>query len=295
MKETKKDYVLPITTYLNQKIVFDLLAVIEDGFAQVTNLNISTTNSNMTKGNIDGETGFDLYGIKTKIKAAFGKEKSSKDEKVSSEERVHTPTSLFSKLVSFLDEKELIIDILSKNDLDQLKTSSFVRFKSKLEMNPLVSILDSIEQIGILAVSFQENKKSSKKQNDQDIINQVKKMKQSLTDNQMIDLICNINTQENLKAVVPIYLDYLVHNNMNEIIDGYYTVVGKVVKVVKDSNDNINLFRNTGFKLFKQKTLENLFSNMKNGVDGQFELELPDIQSKISAPSLLVIPIAVFS
>lgn len=55
MKKTEKDYVLPVTTYLNQKIVFDLLAVIEDGLSQVTNLNISNTSGSTTTGNADGK------------------------------------------------------------------------------------------------------------------------------------------------------------------------------------------------------------------------------------------------
>jgi hypothetical protein len=58
MQDNVKELVLPITTYLNQKIVFDLLAVIEDGFARVTNLNISTTKGTTTKGSVDGEGGF---------------------------------------------------------------------------------------------------------------------------------------------------------------------------------------------------------------------------------------------
>ena len=67
--------VFPVTTYLNQNVVFDLLAVIEDGLSQVTNLNVSNTDGKTTNGNIDGEAGFGLYGIKTKIKAAMGIEK----------------------------------------------------------------------------------------------------------------------------------------------------------------------------------------------------------------------------
>jgi hypothetical protein len=58
MKETEREFVLLITTYLNQKIVNDLLAVIEYGFAQVTNLNISTTEGSTITGIVDGEGGF---------------------------------------------------------------------------------------------------------------------------------------------------------------------------------------------------------------------------------------------
>ncbi|WP_066195557.1 DUF6414 family protein [Gracilibacillus timonensis] len=293
MKEPEKGYVLPITTYLNQKIVFDLLAVIEDGFAQVTNLNISTTKGTTTTGSTEGEVGFGLYGVKTKIKAAFGKEKNSKDEKSANEERVHTPTSLFSKLVTYLDENDLIKDISSEEHLEELETGSFVRFKSKLEKNPLVSMLDSFEQIGVIAMSFQGNAKGGKKNNDQEILKQIKVMRKGLVENGIIDLICTINDTEKLKAVIPVYLDYFAHNNMNEIIDGNYSVIGKVVKVVKDSDDDINLFRNTGFKLFKQRTLEDLFLSMNKNIDEQ--LDFPEIRTKISSPSILVIPMAIYS
>lgn len=293
MQDNVKELVLPITTYLNQKIVFDLLAVIEDGFARVTNLNISTTKGTTTKGSVDGEGGFGLYGVKTKIKAAFGMEKNNTDEQSSTEERVHTPTSLFSKLVSFLENNELITDVSRKEDLNHLETGSFVRFDSKLEKNPLVTILDSMEQIGVLAIDFQNKKKGTKKNHDQDVLKQIRSIKNSLTKNENIDLICSINSEENLKAVIPVYLDYFERSNMNEIIDGNYTVIGKVVKVVKDSNDKINLFRNTGFKLFKQETLDDLFLSMNKNIDNQ--LDFPEIQSKISAPSMLVIPIAIYS
>lgn len=80
---------------------------------------------------------------------------------------------------------------------------------------------------------------------------------------------------------------------MNEIIDGNYTVVGKMVKVVLNENDSINLFRNTGFKLLKQDFLEQFFSSFNNQADEQ--LHLPEITTRINKPALLVIPIAIFS
>jgi hypothetical protein len=293
MDEIKNSYIFPVTTYLNQNIVFDLLAVIEDGFAQVTNLNVSNTKGKSVNSNTEGEAGFGLYGIKTKIKAAIGMERSTTEEKSSNEERVHTPTSLFAKLISYLDENQLIYDIPDRASLNELSVGSFVRFNSRLEKNPLISLFESIEQIIVIAMSFQTIKKGNKKNNEQDILKQVKGMKNSLTENQIMDLICTINEEENLKAVLPVYLNFFVHNNMNEIIDGNYTILGKVVKVVNEEEQNINLFRNTAFKLFKQTALDDLFQSMNAGLDEQ--LEIPNIVSRISCPSLLVIPIAIYS
>ena len=108
-----------------------------------------------------------------------------------------------------------------------------------------------------------------------------------------MDLICTINEEESLKAVLPVYLNYFIHKNTNEIIDGNYTVFGKVVKVVTNDQDEINLFRNTAFKLFQQQALDSLLQSMNTGLDEQ--LDFPNIVSRISKPAILVIPIAIYS
>ena len=293
MNKAPNGRVFPVTTYLNQNVVFDLLAVIEDGFSQVTNLNVSNTDGKTTNSSLNGEAGFGLYGIKTKIKAAMGIEKNSSEEKSSSEEKIHTPTSLFAKLLSYLEENQLIHDSEEKVDLDNLMPGSFVRFNSKLEKNPLISLLESMEQIMALAMTFQPTQKSNKKDGNQEILKQVKSMRNSLVENNNMDLICTINEMETLKAVLPVYLNYFIHKNTNEIIDGNYTVFGKVVKVVSTDQDEINLFRNTAFKLFPQQVLDNLFQSMNTESNGQFEF--PNIASKITTPAILVIPIAIYS
>lgn len=288
-----KKSVFPLTTYLNQNVVFDLLAVIEDGFSQVTNMNISNVEGKNTNSNVEGEAGFGMYGIKTKIKAAMGIEKSTTEEKTSNEERVHTSTSLFAKLFSYLEENDLITEVNNSSDLENLSHGSFVRFESKLERNPLISLLESFEQIMVLAMGFQSPQKGGKKNNEQEILKQIKSMKNSLIENGSFDLICSINEEASLKAVLPVYLNYFIHKNTNEIIDGNYTVFGKVVKVVTTDADNINLFRNTAFKLFQQEALDAILNSMNTGIDNQ--LEIPNIISRISSPAILVIPIAIYS
>lgn len=57
--------------------------------------------------------------------------------------------------------------------------------------------------------------------------------------------------------------------------------------------DEINLFRNTAFKLFPQQVLDNLFQSMNTESNGQFEF--PNIASRSTTPAILVIPIAIYS
>ncbi|KYD24777.1 hypothetical protein DER53_11470 [Parageobacillus toebii NBRC 107807] len=294
MSETKE--ILPITIYLNQKIVFDLLAVIDDGFSQVTKLNIS--NQEGKKNGVDGSAeigisnAFGLFGVKSKINAR--KEKTQTESTSKSEEKVHTPTSLFVKLLSYLEEKNLVKDINDKNDLINLKPGEFVRFNSTLEQNPLVSLLESLEQMAVMAIRLENKKKNKAQSEDQNILKLIKGVRESLTQHDMIDLISTIkNSHETIKAVLPVYINFFFNRSMNEIIDGNYTVVGKVAKVVLDQNDNINLFRNTGFKLLKQHTLEKMFTSFNDQADEQ--LELPEIITRINEPALLVIPIAIYS
>lgn len=288
-----KKSVFPVTTYLNQNVVFDLLAVIEDGFSQVTNLNVSNTEGKNTTNRVDGEAGFGMYGVKTKIKAAMGLEKSTMEEKNSNEEKVHTPTSLFAKLLSYLDENDYIMDIDKKDNLANLEHGSFVRFQSKLERNPLISLLKSFEQMMVIAMTLQPVPKNGKKDSNSEILRQIKSMRASLMENNNFDLICSINELDDLKAVLPVYLNFFIHKNTNEIIDGNYTVFGKVVKVVTSESDDINLFRNTAFKLFQQQALDTLLHSMNSGIDDQ--LNIPNIISRITSPSILVIPIAIYS
>jgi len=286
---------LPITSYLNQKIVFDLLAVIEDGFSQVRKLETTQDEAKTTNVSGQGEIGlsnvFSLLGVN--LKAATGREKSQSDSAKTSEERIHTPTSLFAKLLSYLDENELIKYIDDTTEIEEIDTGSFVCFKGTLQQNPIVSLLNSIEQFGVMATRLDSQKGKQKSEN-QDILKQIKAMKDSLVQDEMLDLICSLATSNDLKAVLPVYLNYFFNRNMSDLIDGEYTVVGKVIRIVSaDTEETINLLRNTSFNLFKQHAIEGLFEQMSRGQSEQFNM--PDIATHIAGPSMLVIPIAIYS
>ncbi|WCN36478.1 DUF6414 family protein [Aneurinibacillus uraniidurans] len=292
----RSDY--PITIYLNQKIVFDLLAVIQDGFSEVRKLETGHNTENKLTADISGEIGasniFSLLGVK--LRSALTSNRISADKEVVTEERIHTPTSLFAKLQSFLDEKNVIRSVNSYYELSKLNTGDFVSFKATLKQNPLINLLDSFEQLGVMAIRFEEGgSKQKKKSEDQTILKQIKTMKESLLgQGEMMDLVCLISDESHIQAVIPVYMDYFFNRNMNELIDGQYTVFGKVVSIIpKNSDEAINLLRNTSFKLFNQNTLEQMFSQMESGIPEEFDI--PTISTRVEGPAMLIIPIAIYA
>ena len=101
---------LPIALYLNQRITFDLLASFEGGFAQITTVQESSSHSE--KSGLAGGAGlgvsnpFALLSFSMGAKGHRGKTRQSSG--TTTEERVHTPTSLFARLRKELFERKLV-------------------------------------------------------------------------------------------------------------------------------------------------------------------------------------------
>ena len=103
------------------------------------------------------------------------------------------------------------------------------------------------------------------------------------------DIICEAS---GLKMVLPTDEKYFLNNNMSEITDGNYKILGKVVQIYKDSGE-ISLLRNTVFsklQLDKMKEFQDVFNDpaladfIGNG----------GITTTIEAPVIMIIPIAIY-
>ena len=99
---------LEIPLYLNQKIVFDLLASINDGFTQVTKLKTTSATEGNLGGTIEADLGnkniFALLGVKLKGKADVGHNREDNKE----QEEIHTPSSLFNNLKDRLFKEKMV-------------------------------------------------------------------------------------------------------------------------------------------------------------------------------------------
>jgi len=300
--EDNKKLIIPI--YLNQKIVFDMLAILEDGFSNIRSVSKTTSSEGGVEGNIGGEIGFSNIFALLPIKLSGsikGEKKGSRDETVN-EERTHTPTSLFAKLLEILEYKKYIKKLNSFNDLKNIGTGDFVELKGILEKNPLISTLESFSRMMELAVIFESGKSSQQgkgggnKYQAKTVVNQIEGMTNSLKTGGMIDVLCVVNNNdEEFCAVLQTYIDFYNNRNMNEIIDGEYTILGKVVKIVNDTNDSINLLRNTSLSMAKENLMNQMIEKLNSPNIEESGLEIPDIRTRIKEKGILIIPIAIYT
>lgn len=225
--------VLPITIYLNQRAVFDLLAIIEDGFSEMRSVESARTSAD--KAEINGGIGVSNVFSLLSVKLGLGQSKETADQRTEREDRVHTPTSLFAKLHSYLVETGQVKEISSIDLMNAKGVGSFVSFQATLQRNPIISMIDSILQFGTMAMQMEGGKKTKgKPKNDSELVmRQLRAMKEALEHEDSFDLICTLSTGQ-MQAVMPVYLDYFVNRNLNELVDGEYTIFGKVVQVVRE-------------------------------------------------------------
>jgi len=288
---------LPVTIYLNQRLIFDVLASLEDGFTQVSTVTTSTgTTSGLeqaTEAGLGVSNVFAFLGLSLKGSVKEGRQ--AEDRERRHEERTHTPGSLFAKLRGELRYSGLVRDL--EKDSEGPCVGDFVEFQATLRRNPLVQTLEAIEsyfQSATEIARLQPQKSNLVKPRTGHMEKQFGWLKEKLSSHDTIDLIANVRDNKNTKAVLSVRPAYFVDPNLHDIIDGDFRVLGKVTRVIPaGSNDSINLLRKSRLGFLGDQVWHDLEATLK----GQ---ELPlatagEVETIIRGPALQVIPLAIFA
>jgi hypothetical protein len=310
---------LSVPIYLNQKIVFDVLAMLEDGFSQLNTLKTSASESETRKTGYGGSIGasnvFALLNVS--LKGDRSKDKGAQQQTESTVEKVHTPTSLFFKLRSMLKDKSLIEKVEALEDVTSLRSGQFVEFRALLRKNPLFEYLDTFIQVlkfadfataqsdqnrvsqGGRAAGRAKGKQSTGAKQPQSehkrTLQQMEDFKEALTpQSDSLEVIGELLDAQPAKAVISTNLEFFNDGDASEIVDGEYRVLGKVVRVVDSGSDEaINLLRRTALGKFNSEMLEGQFNNSQETIKGS-GMNLPDLATRIEGPAMQVIPVAIF-
>lgn len=281
--------IVPI--YLNQRIVFDLLAIIENGFSKMYSVQKKTVNSSNVEANIEAEIGTsNTFGfLSAKLGSKLGTQAGNENEENFGEERIHTPASLFSRLLSYL--KSDTHPIATSQDYHNIQTGDFITFKGEIKENQVIKLFDSFSYMISLAGSFNIKDNSKKQPIDKKLPEQIKALADSMRIAGIIDLICT--TKNDLEIVLQTETKYFENQYIGVIEEGEYQVLAKVIKIPKDSNDCVNLMRNTSLSLAKDSLMQTLLQNFNSETAAVAGLQINNVKTTING--MLVIPIAIYS
>lgn len=270
---------LSIPIYLNQKIVFDLLTIIEQGFSKIQKVNINTTEPNESKSNEN--ISFLSVALNEKV----------------SDSKIFTPSSLFSKLRDELINRQFLKIINESYNINKLETGDFVEFTALLRKNPLLETLEGFVELMEVSSLFDKtenlaNSKGKKKEPDQLV--EIKKFISKINQTNTLDLLGKINHDiKDIQAVVPVEIECFTNKTPADLIDGHFTVLGKIIKSIDISSDeSINLLRGTSLGLIPKNHKEELvkqFSQVKT-----MGFQLPEMVTEVKGPALQIIPIAIY-
>ena len=297
---------LPITLYLNQRLTFDLLAVLQGGFTRLATVQTTSTGGTSTKASGEAQLGasnvFAFLGVK--LRGQGSREAEEQQSESTTQDFVHTPASLFAQLRRDLQDRKLVRYVYSSSELTEIHPSDFVEFEATLRRSPLIEILDSVSQLMPLVklastgnqtgsqTGQRGKRKPGKGQPRQDefsaMTNQIDLLRNAATADGSQDLVAELGS---MRVVLTTDQDYFIDPSMNDSIDGTFRIFGKVTRVISDDNERISLLRKTALGKFGaiSEGIAPMMDEMEeSGFSGPVETE-------ITGPTMQVIPIAIFS
>lgn len=289
---------LMVPVYINEKIVLDMLAIIEDGFSTVSQVsyNEHKENSNVQKLESGVSTSANILSklLKIDLKGEVSHSGNSGENTSVAKEKVHTNVSLLSRFRTFLVNEKIL---KSGFDTANIKIGDFIEVEGELQKNPLINYLDIFLDLFRMVDIFTEKPQlgsktqtKAQKQQENEIVTQIKSFADELKHSGTIDFILSDDVGT---VVLSAQEQYLSNDNISEILGGHFKVLGKVIAICKDETENVDLLRKTTLSIFPIDQITEIFSGFQNSGIKQFYL--PELKTQIPGPAVIVIPVAIYA
>lgn len=296
-KNMKADQLM-VPVYINEKIVLDMLAIIEDGFSTVSQVsyNEHKENSNVQKLESGVSTSANILSklLKIDLKGEVSHSGNSGENTSVAKEKVHTNVSLLSRFRTFLVNEKIL---KSGFDTANIKIGDFIEVEGELQKNPLINYLDIFLDLFRMVDIFTEKPQlgsktqtKAQKQQENEIVTQIKSFADELKHSGTIDFILSDDVGT---VVLSAQEQYLSNDNISEILGGHFKVLGKVIAICKDETENVDLLRKTTLSIFPIDQITEIFTGFQNSGIKQFNL--PELKTQIPGPAVIVIPVAIYA
>ena len=289
---------LMIPVYINEKIVLDMLAIIEDGFSTVSQVSYSDhkENSNAQKIEAEVSTSASILSklLKIDLKGELSHSGNCGETENTTKEKVHTNVSLLSKFRAFLTDANIL---KSGFDISNMKIGDFIEVEGELQKNPLINCMDIFVDVlrmaDIFAEKSQLNAKTqakAQKQQQDETMKKIKSFASELKHSGTVDFILSDSAGT---VVLSAQEQYLSNDNISEILGGHFKVLGKVIAICADKTESIDLLRKTTLSIFPHDLLADMFLFLQN--EDMKQYNLPELKTEISGPAVIVIPVAIYA
>lgn len=289
---------LMIPVYINEKIVLDMLAIIEDGFSTVSQVSYSDhkENSNAQKIEAGVSTSASILSklLKIDLKGELSHSGNCGETENTTKEKVHTNVSLLSKFRAFLTDANIL---KSGFDISNMKIGDFIEVEGELQKNPLINCMDifvdMLRMADIFAEKPQLNAKTqakAQKQQQDETMKKIKSFASELKHSGTVDFILSDSAGT---VVLSAQEQYLSNDNISEILGGHFKVLGKVIAICADKTESIDLLRKTTLSILPHDLLTDMFLCLQN--EDMKQYNLPELKTEISGPAVIVIPVAIYA
>lgn len=299
MKVSKEQLIVPV--YLNEKIVLDMLAIVEDGFSMVSDVTSSLENNDKSSSKVEG--GFSTANIlskllKIQLNTGIQEDIEGKEIETLHHEKVHTNVSLFSKLRIVLKNNELLFCNSDKKiDIDKYNTGDFIEIEGELQKNPMIDLIEKFLNVMKMADIFedkvqvgQKKRVANEKATTQKLLKQIEQFLKELKNTGTVDFIIE---NEDITLVLSAQEKYMENDNISELYGGKFKVLGKVIKVCSNEKEKIDLLRKTTLGVLDDQSKQAFLSAFNNEELSKFNL--PALRTEIKGPAFIVIPIAIYA
>ena len=292
---------LPIALYLNQRLTFDVLASLENGFSRFST--VQTTSSGEKSAEMSGEAQigvsnvFAILGVQFGVGGRGSQQEGETRSESTTKDVIHTPASLFAKLRKDLRSHCLVRDISGAEGLKAIHPSDFVEFEATLRRSPLIEMLSALAELTPLMEQFKERPAQGTgarppkqgKSGSSEMVKQVKAFLGMVTAAGSQDLLAEVDS---MRLVLTTEQKYFIDPTMNDVIDGTFRVFGKVTRVIsEDCDERISLLRKTAIGKFGD-TVKGVGKELADAKSLNFG---DSVEIEICGPTMQVIPLAIFS
>ncbi|HHT9124420.1 MAG TPA: DUF6414 family protein [Candidatus Brocadiia bacterium] len=298
---------LAIPLYLDTNTLLDLLASIEGGFSMVEKITTRSADSKTTE--LSGGTEFGIANVFNILKINLkGSGTKTKDQQLGEErevQRYHTYGSLLNRLRTNLMEAELVKKIVDDKAWEKVNTSEFVEVRGKFVPNPLRVSLQIINRLLGMILPFRsfdltsEGKAHQPQKKAKQEIQQIQNMQKifegiikNFEHESIYTYLVELTALPGHRTVVYLFTEYLRDRSNTELPYSEFRVLGKVVKKITEKDDSIDLLRGSALSGVSEEILSPLLDALRQV--GEQGIKIPNLVTKVEAPAIQIIPIAVY-